>query len=545
MVDGLDTTLKCLSRTPNEAALDLLVAALDSNHQAIRDGALRSLLKRRNTAGHREILQRWNGAGDHWKSIIAESPGKLSGVMRDAMLAADLHMCQNACDAALDLHEYDLIPALINATEDGANVNADLAAATLLQLAERLYHDLAKSHSSRRGRDPQLVRSTCLSALEASVQRYGKHQRQEILEAFLILVSRENATLKRILQNPHDRSYLPLVNLLTTSERPGIIRLVLSFLNDPHSPNATLQLISRRTDPVFLHHLFAKIGFEPAAAAKVNLRRMTSFPWLRGDLHHLEQLNEQQQHAVVEIVKTSGMNRQQAFEVIQHLARRGKVAGRRAATAALADIQGAEANEVALICLNDEDDQVRANVLMQLRERRVPGAMSFLLEAIESPETVIREAARTCLGEFHIDRYLSAFDMLEDEVRLSTGRLVYKVDPHVVPRLEEELKARGRGRRIRAIAAANAMGAVAPLEAQVIELLSDEDHFVRVEAAAALASCGSDASRQALREALLDRSVAVQEAAQSSLNQLASSPPPLPPGSDVPAPAVDRPWESA
>jgi HEAT repeat protein len=61
------------------------------------------------------------------------------------------------------------------------------------------------------------------------------------------------------------------------------------------------------------------------------------------------------------------------------------------------------------------------------------------------------------------------------------------------------------------------MDAVEEVELLVIELLKDEDHLVRAEAATALASSSSDDSREALEEALGDRSLVVQEAAKKSL----------------------------
>ena len=66
---------------------------------------------------------------------------------------------------------------------------------------------------------------------------------------------------------------------------------------------------------------------------------------------------------------------------------------------------------------------------------------------------------------------------------------------------------------------------VVELEPRVLKLLTDNDHVVRTEAARVLAVCDTPASRRALREALLDRSVTVQEAAEHSLRQLAAGVP--------------------
>jgi HEAT repeat protein len=86
--------------------------------------------------------------------------------------------------------------------------------------------------------------------------------------------------------------------------------------------------------------------------------------------------------------------------------------------------------------------------------------------------------------------------------------------------LRQELRNQSRTKRLRALAAAAAMDAIGPLESAIIEVLSDEDHLVRAEAARALAMCNSPAVVQALRGALHDRAVVVQETAQRSLQEI-------------------------
>jgi HEAT repeat protein len=62
------------------------------------------------------------------------------------------------------------------------------------------------------------------------------------------------------------------------------------------------------------------------------------------------------------------------------------------------------------------------------------------------------------------------------------------------------------------------MDAVGEFLDRVIELLqTDADYVVRAGAARALGSWDSPRTRQALREAMLDRSVAVQQAAEEAL----------------------------
>src|SRR4029079_5864493 len=132
---GLATTLALLGQTPNEAALPLLVSALDSPAQVIQDGALRALLDRRHATGQREIIKRLHLHGDRWRPIVDERRGRLAHGLRDGVLSADPQMCFNACQAILWFAEYDLMSALVTAAEDEAHANAELAAQTLLSLA--------------------------------------------------------------------------------------------------------------------------------------------------------------------------------------------------------------------------------------------------------------------------------------------------------------------------------------------------------------------------------------------------------------------------
>ena len=93
------------------------------------------------------------------------------------------------------------------------------------------------------------------------------------------------------------------------------------------------------------------------------------------------------------------------------------------------------------------------------------------------------------MSEFSFDRYLSAFDMLEEEVRRSTGVLVKKINPAAINLAGDELRAQSRTRRLRGLAVVGAMGCVQELIDLVIRLLNDTDHIVRSEAARVLGQC--------------------------------------------------------
>jgi len=491
---------------------------LDCPHSLIREESLRAILARRSPAGHREIIRRLHTVDDRWKEIIAENRGRMTSSLRDAVLSSDRQMCVNGCLAAVWFREYDLLPAIVNAVEDQANPNGDLASQTLLDLAEALYSELAGHRDYRDRRDPQLIRKHVISTLELSAQRYGRHRRRAVIEAFLLLVNRDNVTLKQILQDPHHAAFVMLVDVLSKSPRNGVFRLLLGFLDDPHAPSAALSILSKRCDVKFVRYLVRKIGWEPSAVVVRNLKRIGSIGWLQSGNTFLDELDDTGQHSAVKLMMTSGMPRLRVLEVIEYLLSRGKPGGRRAAAEALSEFQGAEANAVALRALDDEDPQVQANVLVQMRRRGIPGVLPRLVRMIDSPHAVVRQAVQKSLAEFSFRRFLRTFDILDEEVRRSTGLLVKKIDPQTIPLLQAEMESPVRTRRFRALAIARDTDSVGQLEATVVTLLhNDENHLVRAEAAVSLVQCSSATSQEALDQALADRSLAVREAARQSL----------------------------
>ena len=89
MANGLSITFDLLTSTDNEAAVQVLIPALDCPNPVVQEGALIALLKRRTAAGGREILDRMSRMKPEWKTIIRQHRGRLTGALRDAILGTD------------------------------------------------------------------------------------------------------------------------------------------------------------------------------------------------------------------------------------------------------------------------------------------------------------------------------------------------------------------------------------------------------------------------------------------------------------------------
>jgi HEAT repeat protein len=517
MTQGLATTFRVLEKADDRTAVPLLLSALDSPHATVRDNALAAILVRHTPAGHREILRRLSSLSDRWKAILREHSSRITRTLREALSSDDSAMCGTACRAVVWFHEYDLVPTLLNVLEDHRNPNADLAAQTLQEMAKQLYEQLEGSRDKEDRHGPQAIRRSVVNCLEQSVNRWSRHRRREVIETFLLLADRDNATLKQVLQNPRHTAFPAIIDVLSKNEQDGVLQLLLSFFEDPGVPSAALTVAANRGDLKFLSQLSWTITTKPSVVRAHNLKRIRSIGWLRSADSIVDGLDDAGQEGIVRLLMNSSVPRTQTYAVIEHVLLHGKPGGRREAARALAEFNGAEANALALRAMDDPDPQVQANVLVQLRRRGIPGIWPRIVKMVDSRHSVVRNAACEALAEFTFKRFMAAFDMLEDNARRSTGMLIKKIDPQTRPLLLEGLKSQVRSRRMRALTIARVIDVVEPLEETIIELLHTGDHLVRIEAVAALARCPTPSSRRALETAVHDRAEMVQEAAKKAL----------------------------
>ncbi len=517
---ALTATFELLAKTKNEAAVPVLTAALDSSSRDVQLGAVRAILQRRCPTGMRELVRRFHEMDDAWREVVREFHGRMLPALRDAVLSSDVHLVENGCQAAEYFCEYDLIPTLLVALEDEGNVHRETVASSLTNLADALFQDLAGTRDERRRRDPQLSRRNAVTALESSVRRYPRHQRSEPLEAFLQLTTRDNAAVTRFLNDVHESTFVPLLQVLHGSSRPGVLRLLIGFLDDPRPPSAGLTSLFRRTDRRCVEALLKKLGGEPSPTIRNNLKHVDNIAWL-GDHALIAELEDAQQQSLVRLVTLVSLKRDEIVKALDHLAQRGKPGGRRAALEGLRIYNGADVNVVVLRALRDADVYVQAAALGQLRSRGIPGALTSLIDALDSPSRPVRDAARSNLEEFSFKRFLPAFDMMEEEVRRTTAGLVRKIDYSAPQQLREELESPQGKRRMRALRVVAAMDLSQELEDAVLERADDEDHMVRVEAARVLAIAPSAAAQEKLLSMAADPSFSVREAAWSAMEDVA------------------------
>jgi HEAT repeat protein len=308
-----------------------------------------------------------------------------------------------------------------------------------------------------------------------------------------------------------------VVERLSVSPRGGVIRLVLSFLEDANLPAVVLQVLAGRDDAKFVEHLVRQTGPEPSPAVAGIFRQVDRIGWARPGHPVWAALDSDGQYNAVRLIAVSSVPREELLAVLADVQATGQPGGRRAAARTLADLKGPAADHLAVRGLKDDDPEVLAHLIPQIRPRGLPDADDLLTALADHPDPRVHAALREALPEFDLRHFLANFDALSTGTRRAQGRVVARIGVNVTGQLAEEIRSFTPERRRRAALAAGVMGVAPQLEENVIHLLADQDQVVRAAAAEALADCPTRAAYEALHTALADRSSMVRAAAERGL----------------------------
>lgn len=517
MIRGLDVTVRVLATTRNATAVSWLVSLLASSNPAVRRRALQGLLERRESAAHLAILQRWHLLDEEELAICKRRSARLSKLMVEALSHSNPRLAANACRAIWDLHDFDRIPTLVRLCADPKNPLAEHASVSVSALAQELHRELTGPRDYAVRRDPALVRRAVMPALEQAVRGYSEEQSELIVEAFLILASPDDSLLQHVLAEPSAPAYEAATRLLLNSDVPGVLDQVFRLLEEPFPPSIVAKVLELRRDPPFLHQLFSRPAESWGAGLRRQISRIADWPWLENDLVTLGRLPDQERAVAVEWMAASALGPERLLDAIRAISRDGGVASRRAAARVASEFSGPQADAILIGAAEDPHPDVQAVAAAQLRKRQLPGALRRLVELLDSPHEVLRNAAAQALRGVTFRRFVHLFGMLDEAARRTLGPFVLRADPNAVAELTEELHSVSRVRRLQALELTNALQAAGQVRERLLEMSHDADHIVRLQCLAVFRDSRLPFALERLQAMQDDPVASVREAAREAV----------------------------
>jgi HEAT repeats len=526
MADPLVRTFELLAESKSSAAVDLLIAALDSRYATIHDRAVVSLLRRGTTRCQTEVIRRLPTLTAAGRRLLEEQGPRLTSTLRQCLLHGDGELRTHAMEVATAAESYDQVSTLVQILQKPDDPNHMEACQTLQNLVNRLYEQIHLGGGRRTGGDrfqrnlPQ-VRQTVLSALDGACNQFETLScKAEVLESILVLGDPDAFAVRKILLQGAQACRDLASYLLMSSTHPGVMRLLMEFMKQNYPIPKALDSFEQRADPEFICYVLREFPNNLSENQQKNFKQLTDVDWITHQLLPLAAVPPSLHEQLVWFVQATGLNHDEKVAVQKWILLHGSVQGRTAAAQVLESAEPSCVRGILFDSLESEEEDVQAWATSQLRTQGVPEALQLLIERLDSPLAAVREAARGELHSFNLDLLLKIFEHLDPRVCRRAGALLQKIDPDCHQKLLAEMNNPVRRQRIRAARAASRLGLTHEVKTCLLVMLSDADSQVRRTAAEVLADLPTADSVAALTASLNDSSARVREAAEQSLDAI-------------------------
>lgn len=506
-MQGLDLTIETLGKSRNSAAVDVLVAALDSPSDDQRSGALQALICRKEQRAADLLLSNWDKLKEQDVEIIRGSEFHMQMVVERALdIDNPTDQIEEAISAAESLNLASVLPQLISITETIRSESLRVRAGEAVKrIAEKL------GSAARNEKDQPSVRHPVLALLTKSLHRHSSHHNDDLVEAFLLASTWNDREIRQVMGDQSPEFKL-IQRKLIKSTHPGILELLTECLKRRELPAQIVPVILKRDDPCFRNALLKSIGSDPTQAVLRNLRE-TGMP--RCCIGHEAVFEDLPPDCIAALAHVHVACNQDYVETLHLIALTAEQGTREnMAAAAIALLRCEVPNELCWMraALEIAESEPESNCLDETAR-----LLQRLVELLDYPDTNLNRSLRIALSTLHAPKMLPHFEPLRSRSRRRLGYVVMKVDPDAIYRVRDALRHPVLKKRLQAIAMADAFDAV-DLLYESFEHICREDHQeARIRAAEAMVSATSQATLRLLQEMAELPSSPVRDAAAAAI----------------------------
>ncbi len=240
-MQGLELTYETLATTRNEAAVDVLIAALDDPNAANRRRALGALLRRTEPRSSQQVLENWDKLNADDLRVLRPKKSWLADTIDQALRGND-EAVLTAITAAAGLELTTALPQLTLLAESSASRDIQQRASeAVIAIVQPL------GRAARADRDQPTVRGPVLARLADSVRRFAMHRNEQLVDAFLLVSTWGDGELRQMISENGPPMELICKRFQGTA-LPGVIDLLSGFVRRRNIPQRIGGIIQARTD---------------------------------------------------------------------------------------------------------------------------------------------------------------------------------------------------------------------------------------------------------------------------------------------------------
>ncbi|MDR0327948.1 MAG: hypothetical protein LBI05_06615 [Planctomycetaceae bacterium] len=522
MTQFQEKTIKFIGKSENPAAVEILLQLLGHLDSDIRKQAFLALYLKKNQGINVLLFKQFLKDEGYWGDPDVMPTERLAKIADAALRDPSKKYRQTAAEAAMKYKLYEVVPTVVLYCESQDREFANLMRTVLLQLAESFYEDIVNAPAGER-RNFDRKREWFVSQLDAPIKRYSISANDEAIQALLIVTRNDFDLMKLAAADSRSPMAKKMGEYLRTGTNRSFIRVLLNYTCDPDSPGTMDQIISERSDPLFVRKLLEFIGPDPNSDFRATLKRFQDIAWFRADNPELPGLVADLEPNAVQLLESANFPKDRVIPLYRFFLERESVESRRAAAKSARWLVGEEINQLLLSFLDNSDAQTAAILFRLLKAREVAGVDKILPALIERPEPEILQAIFDMMPELHVEAFASHVNQMTPLTAQRTGRYVRLVDPKTSSVIEDDIKSPIPIRRTTACKVAMVTGYAKDFLPRIIEIAEyDDEMTVRLAAISALSTVLTKESLETLKKLSADKSTSIRDAVELAIKDWAT-----------------------
>jgi hypothetical protein len=515
MSEFIKRTIKFLGKSANPTSIEVLLPLLDNADERIRYFTFDALYLKKSMNLYTKLFEHFISNEAMWTRITGE---RLTRITDAALRSGDSNLREVAADTVLRYKLYEVLPFIVNGIESSDENLSNMTRNMLMQLSEFFYNDLAQCPTDVERRNLDRRRDWFVQQLDVPIKRYAVNKIDEVIRSLLIVTKKDYDPLRTVVSDHRSAACQRVSELLLNGTHGSYARLLLSFFGDLESPAVIDEIISLRSDKLFVQKMLEVVGVNPTDMMKDCLKRFKQFDWLEPDNSQLTDLIKGREVHTVQLVQYSSITKDRKIRLYRYFMKYSPPEARRAAVEAMKRVIGDDVNALLLESINDPDATTCAMIFRLLKSREVREVDQYFSQLVERNEEEIRKAIYDTIPELHIEIFESRIIQMAPETAKTLGYYVRKVDPFTLKVISDDIVSPIAIRRHTACMAAAATGFADAFQDQLMEIaMRDDDNNTRVAAIHALSVIMTKEAVTLIQSMLNEHSIAIRNAAAAAL----------------------------
>ena len=320
MTQFQNNTIRFVGKSENPAAIEILQHLLAHHDTGFRKLAFGLLYLKKSPEIYTYLFEKFLSDEEYWSNPDVVAPERLAKIADSALREASGKYRKEASAIAVKYRLYEVLPSVVLFCEAQDKQLSAYMRKVLLDLAEVFYDEIMNAPPEERCNFDR-KRDWFVSQLDSPIKRFSISGIDEAIQSLLIITKKDFDLMKLLTADHRSAAAQKMREFLQHGNHRSFLRVLLNYVDDPDSPGIMDDIISQRSDALFVRKLLEYVGKDPSAEFRLTLKRFTDIAWFKADNPELPELVDGLETQAVQLLMSSGFPKERIIPLYKFFLR--------------------------------------------------------------------------------------------------------------------------------------------------------------------------------------------------------------------------------